>query len=284
MKNKRKKRRTVWLVVIILFALFCYSRFSLASSEYELEYSNLPQGFDGYRIVQISDLHMREFGDDNSRLLKAVKKQEPDIIVLTGDLINRKDASSGSGQAEKLRPFLEALVQIAPCWFVSGNHEWASGELPQLSDILDEVGITYLHNDYVQLESGGDTIILAGVEDPNGPADMTTPQELVNTLRADYPNSFVILLGHRNYWIENYPELDVDLIFCGHAHGGIWRLPIIGGLIDTDHTLFPEYTEGVYNEGGFDLVVSRGLGDSISIPRLFNRPELVTAVLKNNRK
>lgn len=280
MKNKLKKRRLVWLFVIVLFALLCDSRFHLACSEYLLEFNNLPAGFDGFRIVQISDLHMREYGEGNCRLLEAVKKQDPDIIVLTGDLINRNDTSSGIGQPDMLRPFLEELVKIAPCWFVSGNHEWASGELPRLSDILGELGITYLKNDYIKLGSGGDTIILAGVEDPNGPADMMTPPELVDALRADYPDSFVILLGHRNYWLDIYPDLDVDLIFCGHAHGGILRLPIVGGVFGTDHTLLPEYTDGVYNEGGYSLVVSRGLGDSTSMPRLFNRPELVTAVLR----
>lgn len=280
MKNKRKKHRIIWLVVIVLFALFCDSRFRLVNSEYELNYDELPSGFDGFRIVQISDLHMRKYGEDNSRLLDNVKKQEPDIIVLTGDLINRKAITSGGGQSEKVRPFLEKLVKIAPCWFVSGNHEWASGELPQLANVLDEVGITYLQNDYVKLESGDDSIILAGVEDPNGRADMVTPPELVDSLRTNYPDSFVILLGHRNYWIENYPDLDVNLIFCGHAHGGIWRMPIIGGVFGTDHTFFPKYTEGVYNEGGFDMLVSRGLGDSISAPRLFNQPELVTVVLR----
>ena len=119
MKNKLKKRRLVWLFVIVLFALLCDSRFHLACSEYLLEFDNLPAGFDGFRIVQISDLHMREYGEGNCRLLEAVKKQDPDIIVLTGDLINRKDTSSGIGQPDMLRPFLEELVKIAPCWFVS---------------------------------------------------------------------------------------------------------------------------------------------------------------------
>ncbi|NCC67422.1 MAG: metallophosphoesterase [Clostridia bacterium] len=271
----------ILLAVIVLLALFCDSRFRLVTTEYELFYDKLPQGFDGYRVVQVSDLHMRQYGENNEKLISAIIEQKPDIIVITGDLINRSSEGLENGQAEAVRPLLEAFVGIAPCYFVSGNHEWASGELGELKAALEQTGVTYLQNDYVMLESGEDTIVLAGVEDPNGPADMISPPELVDSIRADHPDSFVLLLGHRNYWLEKYPELDVNLILCGHAHGGIWRLPFTGGIIGTERDLFPDYTSGVYNEGGYDLVVSRGLGDYVKIPRLFNNPQLVTVILRS---
>ncbi len=278
-KVKKKHIRIIWFVVILLFAFFCDSRFRLVTTEYELFYDKLPESFDGYRIVQVSDLHMRQYGENNEKLLSAIKEQQPDIIVITGDLINRSSEGLENGQAEAVRPLLAAFVDIAPCYFVSGNHEWASGEIDELRTVLEQTGVTYLQNDYVLLESGEDSIVLAGVEDPNGPADMISPSELVDSIRADHPDSFVLLLGHRNYWLEKYPELDVNLILCGHAHGGIWRLPFTGGIIGTERDLFPNYTSGVYNEGDYDLVVSRGLGDYGIIPRLFNNPQLVTVIL-----
>lgn len=270
----------IWIIIIaVIAALFCDSNFRFVSTEYDLEYADLPESFDGYRIVQISDLHLSEYGRDNSRLIDAVIKQEPDIIVLTGDLINRSATGTSGEQSEKLRPFLEALVKIAPCYFVSGNHEWASGELSELSDVLSLVGVRYLKNEFVTLDIGADSIVLAGVEDPNGPADMITPDRLVTNLREAYPDGFVILLGHRNYWLTEYPDLDVDLILCGHAHGGIWRIPFVGGVFGTEFNLFPKYTEGVCSNGGYDMVVSRGLGNSGPIVRFLNNPELVTVVL-----
>lgn len=277
----KKHNRIIWLAVIVLFALFCDSRFRLVTTEYELFYGKLPQSFDGHRIVQVSDLHMRQYGENNERLISAIKEQQPDIIVITGDLINRSSDDPETGQAETIRPLLEAFVGIAPCYFVSGNHEWASGEIDELRIVLEQSGVTYLKNEYVMLESGEDAIALAGVEDPNGPADMITPAELVDKIRADHPDSFVLLLGHRNFWLDKYPDLDVDLILCGHAHGGVWRLPFLGGIIGEERQPFPQYTSGVYNEGGYDLVVSRGLGDYGKIPRLFNNPQLVTVILRS---
>lgn len=281
MKNffaKHKVLMTVSLLIIVIAVLFLDSCFRFVSTVYDLSY-DIPEGFEGYRIVQISDLHLVSFGENNASLIKAVREQEPDIIVLTGDLINRVDESADKNQSEKLRPFLEQLVKIAPCYFVSGNHEWASGEIEQLANVLDEVGVTYLRNEYVTLSSGSDSIVLAGVEDPNGRADMLLPYEVVDNARKTNPDSFVILLGHRNYWLDDYPLLDVDLIFCGHAHGGVWRLPFIGGVFGTSLNLFPDNTEGVCSGKRYDMVVSRGLGNNGYIPRLFNNPELVTVVL-----
>lgn len=281
--SKKQKRIIILLAVILLFALFFDSRFRLVTTEYELSYDNLPESFDRYRIVQISDLHMRQYGENNEQLITSIKEQQPDIIVITGDLINRSSDGVESGQAEAVQPLLAAFSNIAPCYFVSGNHEWASGEITELKAVLEQTGVTYLQNDYVTLKSGEDTIVLAGVEDPNGPADMITPAELVDKIRSDKPESFLLLLGHRNFWLEKYPELDVNLILCGHAHGGIWRLPFVGGIIGEERQPFPQYTSGVYNEGGYDLVVSRGLGDFGKIPRLFNNPQLVSIVLRSKK-
>lgn len=283
MKARPKIRRGLCVtgaIALILAALIADSRFRLTVSEYTLGSGRLPEPFRGFRIVQLSDLHMAEFGRDNEKLLAAVYGQKPDVIVLTGDFINRRSKSGPEPQGEKLRDFLSRLSEIAPCYFVSGNHEWASGELPSFARVLSDCGISYLKNEYVLLEREGETIVLAGAEDPNGRADMPSPHELIERVRDEQGDKYTVLLGHRDNWLTKYPQLDVDLVFCGHGHGGIVRLPFIGGLLGTEMNLFPEYDGGVFNEGGYDMVVSRGLGSNVPIPRFLNPPEIVTVVLE----
>jgi predicted MPP superfamily phosphohydrolase len=268
------------MIILILFAVlaaavFLDSRFRLVSTQYVLGYAGLPEGFDGFRIVQLSDFHMADCGD---RLISRVEEQRPDIIVLTGDFLNRKQLSAAGGQTEKLRPFLEALRGIAPCYFVSGNHDWASGEIGELRQMLAEIQVKYLRNECVMITRGEDSIILAGVEDPNGPADMMKPDALIERIKGRFPDSFTVLLAHRNDFLTRYPDLDIDLLLCGHAHGGLVRLPLIGGVIGTEKNLFPRYDAGLFNEGNYDMVLSRGLGGAL--PRFLNNPELVAVVLR----
>ena len=274
---RKKKRIRVSIVVIALVALmFIDSNTRLVSTEHELFYDNLPQSFDGFRIVQLSDLHMAQYGKDNARLIEMVKAQEPDIIALTGDFLNAR----GQNQTSTLIPFLEKLAAIAPCYFISGNHEWASGEINELAAALENLGIRYLRNEFVFIQRGDDTIILAGVEDPNGPLDQMRPDELAEAIKAAHPGIFTVLLAHRNYWFRKYPDLPVDIILCGHTHGGIVRLPFVGGVFGADYDLFPAYDAGVFNQGGYDLVISRGLSRRIPLLRFLNNPEVVTVILR----
>lgn len=285
--NAPKKKKPKGLIVISAVLLLATvalldSRFRIVDTEYELSYANLPKSFDGYRVVQISDLHMAQFGENNEKLLDMVTEQTPDIIVLTGDIIKRHLADADMNQVETIKPFLEKLSKIAPCYFVSGNHEWASGEISKLTQLLEEINIVYLHNEFVLLEKDGESIVLAGVEDPNGPADMMKPDELVDSIAQSYPDKYTLLLAHRNDWMIKYPDLKVDTILCGHAHGGIVRLPFVGGVLGTDMDFFPKYDAGVFNEGNYDMLISRGLGGYMALPRFLNNPEVVTVVLKNS--
>ena len=279
--KKAKHRGLVVLIIIIAAAalLLLDSRYRIVTTEYELTYDRLPAGFDGFRIAALSDLHMRDYGE---RLPELVKAQAPDIIVLTGDFLNARTSETEGSQTERLRPLLAEFAKIAPCYFVSGNHEWASGEMQQLSDMLDELGIVYLRNEFVLLEKGGDSVVLAGVEDPNGPADMIKPDKLADIIAQSYPDKYTLLLAHRNDLLAKYPELKVDTIICGHAHGGIMRLPFVGGVFGTDRSFFPKYDAGVFSEGRCDMVLSRGLGEYMKVPRFLNNPELVTVVLKKS--
>lgn len=274
--RRRKKRRGRKALVII--ALLCLAAFylvrdsseNLSLTEYSVSDADLPQSFAGFKIVQLSDLHGADFGTE---LADTVREQNPDIIALTGDFIT----------TEEDLPAVESLVSelssICDVYFISGNHDFGSGKIQELSNILSRHGVKYLKNEYVELERGNDKIILAGVEDPNSWADLKSPDEFTAKLNAAYPDTYTVLLGHRNYWMTEYPELPVDLILCGHAHGGIIRIPGVGGILSTDRTLFPDYDAGMYENDSYTMIVSRGLGNSISVPRIFNRPEIVSIVL-----
>lgn len=277
MKKHGKKRTwlTPLLILALLAALLAFAVWDSAEhlqlTEYTVSSDRCPDGFDGFKIIQLSDLHGADFGD---RLVEQVLRQEPDIIALTGDFV------TDSGDLEAVRALVPELVKICDVYFVSGNHEFGSRLADEVRGIMEDAGVKYLGNDAVVLERNGDSIVLAGVEDPLAYADMPSPPELMAELDDKYPDSYKILLGHRNYWMEEYPELPVDLILSGHAHGGLVRLPGVGGLIGTDRTLFPDYDAGLYENGRYTMIVSRGLGNSVPISRLFNRPEIVSIILK----
>jgi predicted MPP superfamily phosphohydrolase len=281
-KQGRKKRRHRWpliagLLVLLLFVLLLDSRYRLVTSRYELSFASLPQGFDGFRIVSLSDLHGAEFGEENRRLVEKVLALEPDVVFLTGDFVDRN-----TEKLDSITALCKQLTEKVPVYFVSGNHDWGSGRIQEIEAVLETSGVTYLRNSYTLLTHDDDQIVLAGVEDPNSWAEMTQPDELVAEIRAEMPDAFVILLGHRNYWPELYPDLAVDLIFAGHAHGGIMRLPGIGGLLGTDHKFFPKNVDGVVYSGNYAMVVSRGLGNSVAIPRFLNNPELILVTLHSS--
>lgn len=265
----------VLLMLAALFALlFADSANRLVTTDYTVTSARLSADFDGFRIVQLSDLHAAEFGKDNARLVRAVAAAQPDLIVLTGDFIEAED------QIPVTLALARQLVPLAPVYFVSGNHDWASHAISALFDGLADAGVTCLRNEFVTLQRGAGSIVLAGVDDPNGLADMLKPDEVAAAVQAEHPGAFTVLLGHRNYWVEEYPTLPVDVILCGHAHGGIVRLPGVGGLIGTDRTLFPDYTAGMFASGQYQMIVSRGLGQIAQLPRLLNNPEIVCLTLR----
>lgn len=282
MKTKGKKHRgrgclTALIILALIAAAAAFlikdSRDDLEISRYEVNSQKLPESFDGFKIVQLSDLHGAEFGEDGMELVDKVGSLEPDMIALTGDFV------TDEGDLAAVEKLAARLVKLCPVYFISGNHEFGSGLAVKVRNILERAGVKYLSNEYLTISRGEDEILLGGVEDPLAYADMLSPDELAQKMNDAAPDAFKILLGHRNYWMTEYPELPVDLIFCGHAHGGLIRIPGVGGLIGTDRRLFPDFDAGEYNNGRYTLIVSRGLGNSVSIPRVFNRPEIVCVEL-----
>lgn len=282
MKTKGKKHRgrgclTALIILALIAAAAAFlikdSRDDLEISRYEVKSQKLPESFDGFKIVQLSDLHGAEFGEDGMELVEKVGSLEPDMIALTGDFV------TDEGDLAAVEKLAARLVKLCPVYFISGNHEFGSGLAVKVRNILERAGVKYLSNEYLTISRGEDGILLGGVEDPLAYADMLSPDELAQKMNDAAPDAFKILLGHRNYWMTEYPELPVDLIFCGHAHGGLIRIPGVGGLIGTDRRLFPDFDAGQFNNGRYTLIVSRGLGNSVSIPRIFNRPEIVCVEL-----
>lgn len=284
MKTKGKKHRgrgclTALIILALIAAAAAFlikdSREDLEISRYEVASQKLPESFDGFKIVQLSDLHGAEFGEDGMELVDKVGSLEPDMIALTGDFV------TDEGDLAAVEKLAARLVKLCPVYFISGNHEFGSGLAVKVRNILERAGVKYLSNEYLTISRGEDEILLGGVEDPLAYADMLSPDELAQKMNDAAPDAFKILLGHRNYWMTEYPELPVDLIFCGHAHGGLIRIPGVGGLIGTDRRLFPDFDAGEYNNGRYTLIVSRGLGNSVPIPRIFNRPEIVCVELSS---
>ncbi len=273
-----KKRKIKWIITLVVLAVLAAmvvdSGCRLVTTEYTVASESLPASFEGYTIVQLSDIHGSQFGRDNARLIKKTAETKPDMIALTGDLA---DSDTDMAVIDSL---LGELSKIAPVYYVSGNHEWGTGCIEELKEIFARQGVSYLSNSYEVLRRGDDSIILAGVEDPNSYANMPRPDDVVETIEKEQGEGFRVLLGHRNYWAERYPKLDVDLIFCGHAHGGIVRLPWFGGVLGTGFEFFPENVDGAVESGRYTMIVSRGIGNSIPVPRFLNNPEIVVVKLE----
>lgn len=249
----------------------------------EVESERLPKEFDGYRIVQVSDLHNDEFGEKNERLLAVIKEAKPDMIAITGDLLDSRRTS-----VEKAANFVKEAVKIAPCYYVTGNHESRmKKEYAQLEEAMTEAGAYVLRNAKVSLEKDGETIALAGIDDPRFvlASDKVEKMEKVigkvlDGIVQDVPDEqFTILLSHRPELFELYCDYDFDLVLTGHVHGGQFRIPGIGGIIGPGQGLLPDYDAGLYSKENTKMILSRGLGQSIIPFRLNNPPELVVVVL-----
>lgn len=259
------------LVLLVLFFLQQQNHIKLQTVD--IQTRTLPAAFDGLRIVHLSDNHGKEFSQDNENLLRMVADLEPDLIALTGDLIDRES------QLAMVPALAKGLSEIAPTYYVTGNHEWAVHRVNDLKKLLEENGVRVLSNEYEIWEKDGSTLAVAGVDDPNGLLGQKTGDKLRQEIEADY----TILLSHRDT-VETYAGWGYDLVLCGHGHGGILRIPLIDkGVLGTDRNLFPEYDGGLvaYEQGGY-CFISRGLGSN-TVPihafRLFNRPDLPLLIL-----
>ncbi|MDR2357721.1 MAG: metallophosphoesterase [Oscillospiraceae bacterium] len=265
------------IALALAFAAAVYdSNTRIDVAEYTLRFGNLPASFDGLRIASLSDVHAAQFGKNNEKLIAAVVRARPDIIALTGDLID------DTGQLGIIDTLVGGLADIAPVYYVTGNHEWDSGDMRNLQSLLEQRGVTVLRNAYIPLTISGESVVLAGTDDPNGPSDMVKPEKFIEDIRRAEGDKFLIVLEHRNNHLEMYSSLGVDLIICGHAHGGIVRLPFTDGLVGPSREILPTYTNGVYTAGATSMLVSRGVGNHTGYPRFLNNPHIPVAVLRRS--
>lgn len=278
--DKRKRKR--WIVLAALCALLAclipyllWANTVLTVSHVELD---LLPGEGSFTIAQVSDLHNAEFGGGNRELLAILEEAEPDLIAITGDLIDSRRTDPAPALA-----FLEGAVELAPVCYVTGNHEFRAYDAYQdLKSQMEELGVIVLENESMVLEEVPLRVI--GLDDPSfgvrSDPSATPEQILQGALTALAPQAGeedlrTVLLAHRPEYVELYAQHGADLVLSGHAHGGQVRLPGVGGLYAPGQGFLPAYTSGLYQIGETSLVVSRGLGNSLFPLRVNNRPEVV---------
>ena len=272
-------------LVVCLLALSAYlywENTTIEVTSLEVADSAIPAAFDGFTIAHISDLHNTEFGLQQERLLQKLAEAEPDLIAITGDLLD-----SYHPDITVAMEFINGAIAIAPIYYVTGNHESRLPELyAQLCEQMESAGVVVLDNKAVTLEYGSSAVTLLGIDDPTFSAESDQYEDNEQVISAqldallDEQSEYTILLSHRPELLDVYHEAGIDLVLCGHAHGGQIRLPFIGALLAPNQGFFPEYTAGLYHQGGTQMVVSRGLGNSSFPIRINNPPELVVITLQ----
>ncbi|MBQ8738580.1 MAG: metallophosphoesterase [Clostridia bacterium] len=231
----------------------------------------------GLKIAHISDFHNAKFKNNNEKLLTLISNANPDIIAITGDLIDSRHTN-----VQNSIDLVSNLVEIAPCYYVPGNHESRiPKEYNELKTALNSLGVTVLEDEKITLEKDGKSYTLLGIRDPmfEIPKDSLEKSKSViakklTTLTEDGEN-YKILLSHRPEAFCEYVSADINLALTGHAHGGQAQIPFIGGLIAPNQGFFPKYSEGLHQKKNTSMVISRGLGNSLCPLRFNNRPEVI---------
>ncbi len=295
MEEKTKKHKYIkWaitLIIVIVLILFCnFQNKHLETTNYTYEAEQLGADLEGYRIVQISDLHNAKFGKNNQKLIDKVRECAPDMIVLTGDLVD-----SNHTNIDRAIQLVNEIVKICPVYYVTGNHEYwlETSEYDELMTGLDSAGVVILDDQVGEISRGDAKFRLVGLDDRNLSdgtleallSDQGEQQEVLENKVQDVVQEdpegkkLTVVLAHEPQYLSRYASTGVDLVLSGHAHGGQFRLPFVGGIVAPDQGFFPEYTAGEYYMDSTEMIVSRGLGNSVIPVRLFNYPEIVCVEL-----
>lgn len=284
MKTRKAKSSLMGQAVKAVSAVFPENHF-LQVSQYRIQSEKIPRAFNGFRIVQLSDLHGCSFGRNNRRLLERIKSASPDAIFMTGDMADRQ-----TRDYQGVFGLSKALCEEFPVYYVTGNHEQ---ELlgPRRRAFLEGMrgqGVHILDDNAIDLERSGETIRLYGIRIPlryyrsygrgKRHPDFTA-EDACRLLGTCEREKFSILLAHNPFYFDAYAGWGADLTLCGHVHGGMIRLPHFGGLLSPERKFFPQYSAGLYvskDNQRRQMLVSRGLGSGA---RIFNRPEIVVVTL-----
>mgnify|MGYP002672276141 CR=1 FL=1 len=285
MEKQKYIKLAVTLSIVIVIILFCnFQNKHLETTHYTYAAEQLGADLEGYHIVQISDLHNAKFGKNNQKLVDRIRECEPDMIVLTGDLVD-----SNHTNVDRAVQFVNEIVKICPVYYVTGNHEYwlEKSEYDELMSGLADAGVVILDNQVVEISRGDAKLRLVGLDDrslSDGTLGMLLKDQAGQKEEtADNENSgekeLTVVLAHEPQYLARYASAGVDLVLSGHAHGGQFRLPFVGGIVAPDQGFLPEYTAGEYYMNGTEMIVSRGLGNSVIPVRLFNYPEIVCVEL-----
>lgn len=266
------------LIFIFLLVYIIVGNTKITPRTIIVEDKNIPNGFSGYKIAHISDLHNKNWKE---KLINPLKNQNPDVIFITGDLID-----SRTPDFDVAYNFVKEAVKIAPTYYVSGNHELRFSNFNEILENLRDLGVNVLDNERTTMENNNDEILLLGLPDVTGikkinpeESDSSRINRLLKPLASDSDN-YKILLSHRPEQFSVYQENNINLTFSGHAHGGQIVLPFIGPIIAPHQGLFPKLTDGLYEENDSKLIVSRGLGNSLFPIRFNDDFDLIFVELK----
>ena len=281
-KPNKKTVLIVFVLVILCLGIWTlWGNIALEVNEYEIVSDRIPEAFAGFRIAQVSDLHNKEVGAGYGQLLTLLSQINPDIIVVTGDLIDSRQTD-----LDIALEFAWQAGKIARVYYVSGNHEARVHEYEDLKIGLVKAGVVILENQKVQITREGESITIMGIDDPSfqedylfGDSESVARQAIENLQNES--DEYTILLSHRPELYDLYVETEMDLVFSGHAHGGQFRLPFVDGLVAPNQGFFPKYDAGQFTEENTTMIVSRGVGNSIIPIRFNNRPEIVLVTLRN---
>ena len=222
MENKYIKIYIIIVTILLLIVFFRWQNNDLITSKINYKSNNLPQSFNNFKIIHISDLHNKKFGKNQSILINKINQQDPNIIVITGDLVDKR--------RYKLKPateFIKEAIKLAPVYYVAGNHESYNNIYKEVKPNLEALGVTVLDNKKVSINKDDSIIDIIGLLDPEFYDDKEiTLKKHLNSFAN--PDNFTILLSHRPSFLEEYSKTNIDLVFSGHAHGGQIRLPLIG--------------------------------------------------------
>lgn len=286
-----------FIALSILFFIFVgvtiYQNKSIQTTKYEIKSDKLPKAFDGFKIVQLSDIHNDYYGDRLVELATKVESEKPDIIAITGDLVDAQRYN-----VENTLVFIDEIKNIAPIYFVYGNHDLGiNGDAyyERMVEELDERGVKILNIKSSTIVKENESINIVGIQDPStlygieNLEALDTYEEKNKAMIEEVlnnkinKNGFTLMLAHRPEYFEIYKDYDLDLVLTGHAHGGQFRIPFIGGLYAPNQGLFPKYTSGIHEKNDTSMIISRGLGNSRFPIRIFNTPEIVSITLKSKK-
>lgn len=279
------------LIILILLIITLISQIlsllKIDVTKYTITSKKIPAAFNNYKILQLSDLHNVTFGKDNSRLLEKIRKLNPDIITMTGDMVNTnsKDYSNFFNLAKE-------ISKNYSCYYIMGNHEIRLPKDKQLeiTKTLSDLGINVLNNESGFITKDNEYVMIYGLTQPadtykNALKDNISKDFLLSDMKEIFPvvnkEDFNILLSHSPFDFEVFEKWGADLVFSGHVHGGLIRLPFVGGLLSPERTFFPKYDAGEYGINNSKMIVSRGLGNGTINLRIFNNPEICLIELTN---